>query len=297
MISGFLLVDKPSGWTSHDVVAEVRRLVGQKKVGHGGTLDPMATGLLVLGMGQATRLLRFVQQLPKEYLARAVLGVATDTLDAEGAVLWREPMEVGEGDLARVLPRFVGRILQVPPMVSALRMEGRRLYELARQGEEVDREGRPVEVHELDLVEFAPGEYPEATLRVVCGKGTYVRSLADDIGRALGGRAHLAELRRTGVGSFSAEDDGRSIESLREQTEAGSLETMILSPAEGLRDLPAVTVDDATALGVSHGVAFAPTAFGEGPSEEAFRVLSADGRLLAVYRGEGRKLAPEVVLA
>jgi tRNA pseudouridine55 synthase len=297
MVSGFLLVDKPSGWTSHDVVAEVRRLVGQKKVGHGGTLDPMATGLLVLGVGQATRLLRFVQQLPKEYLARAVLGVATDTLDAAGAVLWREPMEVGEGDLARVLPRFVGRIMQVPPMVSALRMEGRRLYELARQGEEVDREGRPVDVHELDLVEFAPGEYPEATLRVVCGKGTYVRSLADDIGKALGGRAHLVELRRTRVGSFSAEGDGRSIESLREQAEAGSLASMTLSPAEGLRDLPAVTVDDVTALGVSHGVAFAPTAFGEGPSEEAFRVLSADGRLLAVYRGEGRKLAPEVVLA
>lgn len=290
MVSGFLLVDKPSGWTSHDVVAEVRRLVGRKKVGHGGTLDPMATGLLVLGLGQATRLLRFVQQLPKEYLARAVLGVATDTLDAEGAVLWREPMQVGEEDLARVLPRFVGRIVQVPPMVSALRMEGRRLYELARQGEEVDREGRPVEVHELDLIEFAPGEYPEATLRVVCGKGTYVRALADDIGKALGGRAHLAELRRTRVGSFSAEGDGRSIESIREQAEAGSLERLILSPAEGLRDLPAVTVDDATARGVSHGVVFAPTAFGDGSSDEPFRVLSADGRLLAVYRGGGRML-------
>jgi tRNA pseudouridine55 synthase len=297
MVSGFLLVDKPSGWTSHDVVAEVRRLVGRKKVGHGGTLDPMATGLLVLGLGQATRLLRFVQQLPKEYLARAVLGVATDTLDAEGAVLWREPMQVGEEDLAGVLPRFVGRIVQVPPMVSALRMEGRRLYELARQGEEVDREGRPVEVHELDLIEFAPGEYPEATLRVVCGKGTYVRALADDIGKALGGRAHLAELRRTRVGSFSAEGDGRSIESIREQAEAGSLERLILSPAEGLRDLPAVTVDDATARGVSHGVVFAPTAFGDGSSDEPFRVLSADGRLLAVYRGGGRMLAPEVVLA
>jgi tRNA pseudouridine55 synthase len=297
MVSGFLLVDKPSGWTSHDVVAEVRRLVGRKKVGHGGTLDPMATGLLVLGLGQATRLLRFVQQLPKEYLARAVLGVATDTLDAEGAVLWREPMQVGEEDLAGVLPRFVGRIVQVPPMVSALRMEGRRLYELARQGEEVNREGRPVEVHELDLIEFAPGEYPEATLRVVCGKGTYVRALADDIGKALGGRAHLAELRRTRVGSFSAEGDGRSIESIREQAEAGSLERLILSPAEGLRDLPAVTVDDATARGVSHGVVFAPTAFGDGSSDEPFRVLSADGRLLAVYRGGGRMLAPEVVLA
>ena len=196
---GFLLVDKP---TSHDVVAKLRGMARMKKVGHAGTLDPMATGLLVVGLGHATRLLRFVQGFAKEYLATAVFGVATDTLDADGAVLAREPMPVSQAEVEAILDRFRGRIMQTPPMVSARKVEGRRLYELARDGQTVEREARPVTIHELEITEFAPSEYPEVSFRVVCSTGTYVRTLADDIAQALGGRAHLSALRRIRNGSL-----------------------------------------------------------------------------------------------
>ena len=164
----------------------------------------MATGLLVMGLGQATRLLRFVQHLPKVYRAVAVFGVATDTLDADGAVLWRQPMPVTEDEVRRATARFVGAVSQVPPMVSARKVEGRRLYDLAREGKEVEREARTVEVHAFDLVDFAPSDYPEATFRIRCGSGTYVRTLADDLARSLGGRAHLTALRRLRSGLAAA---------------------------------------------------------------------------------------------
>lgn len=291
MARGFLLIDKEAGWTSHDVVAKVRRLTGQKKAGHAGTLDPMATGLVVVGVGKATRLLRFVQELPKEYVARMVFGVATDTLDAEGAILSREPMPVSQGEVEEVLPRFTGTILQVPPMVSALRIDGRRLYELAREGVEVGRPARPVDVYELRLIEFAPGQYPEATILVRCGKGTYVRSLADDLARALGGRAHLTALRRTAIGSLHV--DGAS--------SVGELETRwrerIVAPAAALADMPAVTVDAGTAEAVGHGMQFPASVLGgELEDGEAFLVLDQAAQLLAVYRRSGKRAAAEVVL-
>ncbi len=294
MADAFLLVDKDGGWTSHDVVARVRRLAGQKKVGHAGTLDPMATGLLVLALGRATRLIRFVQDQPKEYVAEAQFGVATDTLDADGAVLEREPMPVSEDDVAAVLPRFVGTIMQVPPMVSALKVGGRRLYELAREGREVEREARPVEVHALELVDFAPSDYPQATLRVRCGKGTYVRSLADDIAAALGGRAHLTALRRTAIGSLRV-NDARTVTVLEELADQGRFAEALLSRAAGLADLPHLVVDEQTAAGVSHGAVFPAPALDAGAAGEPFRVLDAEGRLLAVYRSDGKKARPEVV--
>jgi tRNA pseudouridine55 synthase len=292
MASGFLFVDKPAGVTSHDVVAALRRALAVGKVGHAGTLDPMATGLLVVAVGRATRLLRFVQDLPKEYLARIMFGVATDTLDADGAVLWREPMPFAEEELEAVLPRFVGAVLQVPPMVSAVRVGGRRLYELHRAGETVDREPRPVEIQRISIEEFAPGDYPEAVLSVRCGKGMYVRVLADDIAAALGGRAHLCGLRRTRVGSIDAERDAvpldRLVNAIGEGQEAlGAIDA-------GLRDLPEVTVDGETARGVGHGASFG---FGfDAPSSGPFRVYDGHARLIAVYRVEGRLAVPEVVL-
>ena len=290
--SGFLFVDKPPGITSHDVVATLRRALGVRRVGHSGTLDPMATGLLVVAVGRATRLLRFVQDLPKEYLARVMFGVATDTLDADGAVLWREPMPFTESELEEVLPRFVGTVLQVPPMVSAVRVGGRRLHELHRAGETVDREPRPVEIERISVEEFAPGDYPEAVLSVRCGKGTYVRVLADDIAAALGGRAHLCGLRRTGVGSIEADRDAVPLDDLVNAIGAG---TPVLHPSEaGLLDLPAVTVDGETARGVRHGASFG---FGfEAPSSGPFRVHDGEAGLIAVYRVEGRLAVPEVVL-
>jgi tRNA pseudouridine55 synthase len=291
MATGFLLIDKPPGATSHDAVAAVRRLLGQKKVGHAGTLDPMATGLLVLGLGRATRLLRFVADAPKTYVARAVFGVATDTLDADGAVLERSPMPVSEDEVAAAATRFVGDIHQVPPMVSALKVGGRRLYELAREGVTVEREARPVTIHELEILDFSPCDYPEVLLRVRCSSGTYVRTLADDLAAALGGRAHLKKLRRLAIGSLTV-DDAVSLEDLAGLVEAGA--PPVLDPASGLADLPAATVGEETAAGVRNGMVFPAASFGgiEGP----FRVLDVEGRLLAVYAVEGRRARPEVVL-
>jgi len=293
---GFLLVDKPGGWTSHDVVARCRRLLGERRIGHAGTLDPMATGLLVLGLGRATRLLRLVQNLPKTYLAVAVLGVATDTLDADGAILAREPLPVSEAEVRRAAERFVGTIFQVPPMVSARRVEGRRLYDLAREGKEVAREARAVEIHSLELVDFAPSDYPEATWRVRCSSGTYVRTLADDLARALGGRAHLSSLRRLSAGSLRVEE-AHSLADVEAAASGATAGDLLLEPATGLRDLPAVRVTTGTAGAVRHGAVFPAPLLGIDPAVPGLhRVLDDGGRLLAVYRVEGRAARPEVVV-
>lgn len=295
---GFLLVDKEGGWTSHDVVAKVRSLSRTKKTGHAGTLDPMATGLVVVGLAKATRLLRFVQDLPKEYVATVLFGVATDTLDADGAILSREPMPVPVEDLTAVLDRFTGLIMQVPPMVSALRVGGRRLYELAREGTVVDRPPRPVHVYELEVLDFAPSDYPEATLRIVCGKGTYIRSLADDIAQALGGRGHLTALRRTRIGSLEVDTSGYRVADLEAAAEQDRLNDLIVEPAEALGDLPAVEVDESTAQAVLHGAQFpASLIAGDLADDRVFRVLNQTGRLLAVYRVAGPSALAEVVLS
>jgi tRNA pseudouridine55 synthase len=297
-LRGFLLVDKEGGWTSHDVVAKVRGLTEEEKAGHAGTLDPMATGLVVVGVGRATRLLRFVQDLPKEYVARVAFGVATDTLDADGAIMSREPMPVTIDEVRAVLSRFTGRIMQVPPMVSALRVDGRRLYELAREGKVVDRPSRPVRVHELDVVDFSPCDYPEATMRVVCGKGTYIRSLADDIAQALGGRAHLVSLRRIRVGSLDVESSGHQIADLVQAAAEDRLDGLVVPPAVGLADLPLVHADEGTADAVRHGMQFSGAMFGAGLADnQPFRVLDQFGELLAIYRIAGRSAVAEVVLS
>ncbi|HEX9977990.1 MAG TPA: tRNA pseudouridine(55) synthase TruB [Acidimicrobiia bacterium] len=289
MADGFLLVDKPGGWTSHDVVARCRSLLGRSRIGHAGTLDPMATGLLVLGVGRATRLLRFVQDATKTYEATALFGVATDTVDADGAILWREPMDVEMADVVEAARRFVGEIMQVPPMVSAKRVEGRRLYDLARQGIEVEREAVPVVIHEIAVLDVTPGPYPEVTLRVRCGSGTYVRTLADDLAAALGGRAHLVSLRRTRIGVHTV-DDAHTLEEIQ----AGG-ESLLISPTDGLGDLPVVAVGDDTAVGVGHGVVFPAASLGIAAAGTV-RVVGRSGELLAVYRSDGRRATPEVVL-
>ena len=294
---GFLLIDKPPGCTSHDVVDTVRAVAGQKKVGHAGTLDPMATGLLVLALGRPTRLLRFVTAASKEYVATARFGVATDTLDADGAVLSREPMPVTAADLAGVVGRFIGVVLQVPPMVSARRVGGRRLYDLARAGEEVEREARPVVIHELEILELAPSDYPEVTFRVLCSTGTYVRTLADDMARAMGGRANLVTLRRTATGGHRVEQ-AHPLDAVVAAGAADRFADLMLSAAAGLPEMPEVTVDPDVAEGVRHGVAFPSRALGGTlPDTGAVRVLDRSGGLLAVYTVDGARARPEVVLA
>lgn len=289
--SGFLLIDKETGWTSHDVVAKVRNTIGGK-VGHAGTLDPMATGLLVLGLGRSTRLLRFVQSFPKTYEATAVFGVATDTLDADGAVIDRSPLPVTEEQLAPVLDRFTGRILQVPPMVSARRVEAKRLYELAREGEVVEREARPVDIYSLEVIEIAPSSYPEVRFRVLCSSGTYVRTLADDLARALGGRAHLSALRRTRNGSLDVAD-ASDVEAIVDAVGNGLLSDLVISPSHALDDLPGFSLDAEFAKAVRHGAAIPATSV-DAPDGSLVRLLEADA-LLGVYRVDGPTVKAEVV--
>ena len=295
-VDGFLLIDKAPSWTSHDVVAKVRAAVGQRKVGHAGTLDPMATGLLVLGVGRATRLLRFVQDAPKAYTATARFGVATESLDADGAVLSREPMPVTALEVAQAMERFVGTVLQVPPMVSALKVEGRRLYELAREGKTVEREARSVVIHELRLVDFAPSDYPEATFEVRCDKGTYIRTLADDVARALGGHAHLTALRRTAVGSLDV-SGAHHVEDLVLAAASGSgWQDLLVGLSDGLADLPSVEIPRDLERAVSNGVPVAGWHLGE-PMDGPVRIVDGAGRLLAVYRSEGSRASAEVVVS
>jgi tRNA pseudouridine55 synthase len=272
---GLVVVDKAAGWTSHDVVARCRKVFGQKRVGHAGTLDPDATGVLLVGLGRVTRLLRFLTALPKTYTGEVVLGVATSTLDAAGEVTGRWDMAgVGLADVQAAAAALVGEIDQVPPMVSAVRVGGRRLHELARAGVEVERAPRRVTVHRFEV---AGGDEPGVVrVEVGCSSGTYVRSLAADLGTALGGGAHLRNLRRTAIGSFSG---GRAVDDLGPDA--------VLAPAEALRDYPTMVVDEAAAAEIRFGRPV-PTP-GDGPTA----LVDAAGRLLAVYTA-GR---PDVVLA
>jgi tRNA pseudouridine55 synthase len=284
--SGLVVVDKAGGWTSHDVVAKLRGVLGTRKVGHAGTLDPDATGVLLVGVGQVTRLLRFLSAAGKAYEAEIVLGVETTTLDAAGDVTATHDMAgVTAEQVVTAARAFVGDILQVPPMVSAVKVGGRRLHELAREGKEVERAARPVRVDRFDL--HATDDPLVWRAVVECSSGTYVRTLAADLGTALGGGAHLRALRRTRVGSFSLAE-GVPVE----QVTADRL----LPAAEALRDLAAVAVDDDLALAVGHGKVLPAAVLGvagEGP----WRVLGPDGDLLAVYeRHRGDDVKPSVVL-
>ncbi|MBT8203371.1 MAG: tRNA pseudouridine(55) synthase TruB [Acidimicrobiia bacterium] len=287
---GFLLVDKPTEWTSHDVVARVRRLAEMKKVGHAGTLDPMATGLLVLGLGRVTRLLRFIQDQPKEYVATARFGVATDTLDADGTVTDRSPLPVGQTETERALAGFRGEITQIPPMTSAIKVGGQKLYELARRGEEIERPARTVTIFELEMTGFSAGDFPEVDFRVVCSSGTYVRTLADDIARALGGRAHLTALRRTRIGSLHVENAS----TMEELAEPGRLAGSILAPASGLAGMETLQVEEPVAARVRHG---SKLPVDQLPVDGHTAILDGDGRLLAVYRREDSVARAEVVLS
>ncbi len=200
-LHGFLVVDKPAGWTSHDVVARARRLLGERRIGHAGTLDPAATGVLPLAVGAATRVLEYLADASKTYLAEVTFGVATDTLDADGRLTaLGDATALTRDAVDRHLPAFRGPLDQIPPMHAAIKVGGRRLYELARRGEEIERAPRRVEIATLELIDWAA---PVATLLVDCSKGTYVRALARDLGAAVGPGAHLSNLVRLRTGPFT----------------------------------------------------------------------------------------------
>jgi len=262
---GLAVVDKPAGVTSHDVVGMLRRKFGERQVGHAGTLDPDATGVLLVAVGRGTRLVRFLTDLGKTYTGEVVFGSATDTLDDSGGVTATYDMDGLELATVRDAARsLTGPIMQVPPMVSALKVDGRRLHELAREGIEVEREPRPVTVYRFEV---EPTDDPLVfAIEVQCSKGTYVRSLADDLGRRGGGGAHLRRLRRTAVGSFTV-------------AEAAAPDAVELQPLRvALRDYSNVTVDEPTAAMVRQGRVL-PRFDGDGP----WAVLDLDGELLAMY--------------
>ena len=287
MIHGLVVVDKAAGWTSHDVVSRCRRIFGQKRVGHAGTLDPDATGVLLVGLGGATRLLRFLGASTKSYTCEVVLGVATSTLDASGQVTGRWDMaRVSLEEVRAAARRLVGSIDQVPPMVSAVKVDGRRLHALARQGVEVDRPARRVVVHRLEVDATAtPGVF---RMEVECSAGTYVRALGADLGRALGGGAHVRALTRTAIGSFTLEQ-ARPVEALSVDD--------VLPPAEALRDHPAVVAGPELLGPISHGAVLEAVELGAGGAGP-WAVVDPDGRLLAVYeRHDDARVKPAVVLA
>lgn len=232
MMDGILAVWKPAGWTSHDVVAKVRRIVRVKRIGHTGTLDPQVTGVLPLCIGRSTRVVEYVQERPKAYEAVLQLGIATDTEDMTGTVIEElSEVHVTEADIRRVLESFVGVIEQVPPMYSAVRVDGKRLYELAREGQVIERKSRKVTIHELELLSMDLDKpHPQIRFSVVCSKGTYIRTLCVDIGHALGLPATMAELVRTMSGGFKKEHC-LTLEQIEELQASGELEARLL-PAE-----------------------------------------------------------------
>ncbi|MEO6124750.1 MAG: tRNA pseudouridine(55) synthase TruB [Ilumatobacteraceae bacterium] len=273
------IIDKPAGVTSHDVVNQLRRHFGEKRIGHAGTLDPGATGVLVVCVGNATRLMRFLTGVDKSYVGEIVLGATTASLDNEGAVTATFDMSgvTVEAARAAAAEHLTGDILQVPPMVSALKVDGKRLHELARAGIEVERQPRPVTVSRFDLESTDDPMVLRAT--VDCSSGTYIRTLADDLGRLLGGGAHLRNLRRTRVGRFTLEQ-AQTVES-----------STLLAVETAVAHLPIVLVDSAGADDVAHG-RLLPVWDGDGPW-----AVFHDDELLAVYESfRSGQAKPVVVL-
>jgi tRNA pseudouridine55 synthase len=290
---GILVLNKPAGPTSHDCVNRVRRILGTRRVGHAGTLDPMATGVLVIGVGVGTRILEYLQGLPKVYLAGCVLGIETDTQDTTGATIAEhDASAITDSAVSVALAAFEGELLQLPPMVSALKVGGRKLYELARRGETVERTPRPVTIYGLEPLEFKPGARAEASFRVHCSSGTYVRTICHDLGQSLGVGGALKSLVREAVGPFRL-DRSISMEQLDERRA-----TALIAPSDALEHLPSVRVSEPEGRALAHGQ-FIPAP--EATPDGAVRVLDSEGSLLAIAsaRGHGanRLLSPEKVFA
>ncbi len=278
-VFGLLNIYKPSGPTSHDMVARVRRGIHEKRVGHAGTLDPMATGVLVLCLGAATRLSEYVMESPKIYRARVRFGIETDTYDAEGQIVAENPDPVARETVEAALRAFRGEIEQVPPMYSAIKQQGRKLYELARTGQDVDRAARTVTISRLDLTGWDP---PCADLEIECSPGTYIRSLAYDLGRSVGVGAHLAALERTASGSFTIESAVRWPD-LEAAMQAGTWQGYLLPPDRALVNYPAIHLSPDDSDHIKHGRSIPA---GEG-GERLARAFAADGVFLAVLERRG----------
>ena len=287
-MQGILTVDKPAGWTSFDVIAKMRGVLGTRKLGHSGTLDPMATGVLPVFCGGASKAVDLQLNHDKTYRATLRLGSRTDTGDITGTVLETRPVTAGEAELKAVLPRFVGPQMQVPPMYSAVKINGQPLYKAARQGLTVERKARPIEVYGIDYEGSpAPGEY---TLTVRCSKGTYIRTLLEDVAAGMGQLGTMSALRRTRAGLF-AEADAHTLEEILAAKEQGpaALEGLLLPVERVFEPLPLLEVDDGTALHLFNGcpTSHYPAADGR------YRVRNREGQFLGLAKITGGVLRVE----
>ncbi len=312
-MNGALIIDKPAGLTSHDVVGRVRKIIGNRRVGHTGTLDPFATGVLVVLVGRATRLAQFLSGAEKEYEAVIRFGYATDTGDVTGTPVEdevhakaRRPQSFGKEEIEAAMASLRGEIQQVPPMYSAKKVGGRKLYELARQGEEVDRLPVSVIINEFEWIsgdrEFLQVNHGGSTdlqVRVVCSAGTYIRTLAEDLGKKLGVGAHVAQLRRTRAGRFAI-GDSAALETLSELAAAGAVEKILISAHDVLAHLPSVAVSEQDARRVLNGMNLhVPAETGSAwDHEQSVRISNAAGELLAVglYDQDKQEIHPQVVI-
>ena len=288
--SGVVLVDKPAGWTSHDVVAKMRGILRQHRIGHAGTLDPMATGLLVIAVGPATRLLRFATDTQKTYIGTVKLGEATDSLDADGVVIATAPIpELSPLEAQAIAATFLGPQQQIPPMVSAIKVDGKKLYELAREGKEIERKPRDIVVSKFEIAESeVPGSW---AFEVTVTPGTYVRVLLADWAVQAGTLGHLTALRRTASGA-SLVDAAHTIESLQEAVAQG--ESVLAAPLEMTKQFPVVIVDDATVLAIRQGKT---VAFDTPLDGDYLNAVDGTGELVAILRPKDDRWQPDVVLA
>ena len=285
MANGILIIDKPQDWTSMDVCAKLRGMFHEKRVGHAGTLDPMATGVLPVFLGRTTRAVQFAAESDKEYIAGLRLGVITNTQDTTGEVLEERSLFVTDEQLRAVLDQFTGDILQVPPMYSAIKVNGKKLYELARKGKEVERKPRPVTIRALELLGW-PDAAEDFSLRVVCSKGTYVRTLCHDIGQALGCGGCMSSLRRVKAAGFTL-DDCVTLEAVQEAVDRGEGESLLLPVDRCFRDRPSLTLRTAGAeRKLRNGAALAARDVPDGE----YRVYGMDQTFLALCRAAGGTL-------
>lgn len=273
-MNGIVIVDKPQGWTSQDVTARLRRVFSTRRIGHGGTLDPMATGVLPVFVGRATRAVEFFEHAEKTYEATLRLGMKTDTQDITGTVLEERPVTVTEQDILNVLPAFRGEILQIPPMYSALKVNGQKLYDLARKGKEVERQPRPITIHELELLHF---DGQDARIRVRCSKGTYIRTLCEDMGEKLGCLGCMAALRRTRAGEYTVE----KAVPLQTLLDAENPEQYLLSMDSPFLGYPAVTLSENQEKRCRNGNAFTLRV-----PDGTYRAYGKNGEFLMLARVE-----------
>lgn len=299
-MDGVLAIDKPAGWTSHDVVAKVRRLLHIKRVGHTGTLDPAVTGVLPVCIGKATRIVEYLQDLPKAYEVRMRIGYATDTEDAGGSITEKvSSVDISQSQLNHALQSFIGEIDQIPPMYSAVKVKGRKLYELAREGKEIERAARTVTIHSLDLLQLdLDADYPLLQFAVRCSKGTYIRTLCKQIGEQLGYPAVMEHLVRIQSGPFGLQDCV-SLEQLEQRIQDGTMEQILVPVGEAVRQFPQVILKDAQKLSAAQGKSLSIEYItGSPPSDSGLcRLFTEDGTFVGIFSHDLERmlLSPEKV--